>query len=296
MKEYTTNQIKCKCELENEENPYMPERARIIRKYNLTEDVRFFQVRLCNPEKVMLWTTKYRPGQFMMLSIPNVGEAPFSITSTPTRPGIFEFCIRRAGRLTNKLFQLKENDFVWLRGPFGNGFSMEKMLRKDLLFVAGGLGAAPLRSVLLYALDFRERFGKIYYLYGAKTPDDMLFKGEFIDMMEREDFDCYLTVDRDETGEWNYNIGVVTNLFKHVGEIDVENTVAVVCGPPVMYKFVVNEFLNLGIHEKNIYMTLERRMKCGMGKCGQCVVGHKYTCIDGPVFSLWDVKTIRNLI
>ncbi len=285
-----------KCEVHEEENPYVPERARIIRKYDLTNDVRFFQVRLCNHEKVMEWTTKYKPGQFMMLSIPNVGEAPFSITSTPTRPGIFEFCIRKVGRLTGKLFELRENDFVWLRGPFGNGFPVEKMRGKDLLFVAGGLGAAPLRSVLLYALDYRERFGKIYYLYGAKNPDEMLFKDEFFGMKERQDFDCYLTVDSDPTGEWPYDIGVVTTLFKYVKDIDVENTVAVVCGPPVMYKFVVQEFMKLGIHEENIYMTLERKMKCGMGKCGQCVVGHKYTCIDGPVFTLWDVKTIRNLI
>ncbi len=285
-----------KCEVPEEKNPYLPERARIIRKYDLTSDVRFFQVRLCNNEKVMEWTTKYKPGQFMMMSIPNVGEAPFSITSTPTRPGLFEFCIRKVGRLTSKLFEMKENDFVWLRGPFGNGFPVEKMAGRDLLFVAGGLGAAPLRSVLLYALDYRERFGKIYYLYGAKTPEEMLFKKEFVDMMERDDFDCHLTVDKDTVGNWPYDVGVVTTLFKYVKDIDAKNTVAVVCGPPVMYKYVVDEFLKLGINEENIYMTLERKMKCGMGKCGQCVVGHKYTCIDGPVFTLWDVKTIRNLI
>ncbi len=285
-----------RCEATEKENPYLPERARIIRKYDLTKDVRFFQVRLCDYNKAMEWTTKYKPGQFMMLSLPNVGEAPFSITSTPTRPGIFEFCIRKIGRLTGKLFELRENDFVWLRGPFGNGFPVEKMTGKDLLFVAGGLGAAPLRSVLLYALDYRERFGKVYYLYGAKTPDEMLFKDEFFGMKERQDFDCYLTVDDDPTGKWPYDTGVVTTLFKYVKNIDKEKTVAVVCGPPVMYKYVVDEFLKLGIHEENIYMTLERKMKCGMGKCGQCVVGHKYTCIDGPVFTLWDVKTIRNLI
>lgn len=285
-----------KCEIPEKENPYLPERARIIRKYDLTGDVRFFQVRLCNQTKAMEWTTKYKPGQFMMLSIPGVGEAPFSITSSPTRPGIFEFCIRKVGKLTSKLFEMKENDFVWLRGPFGNGFPVEKMGEKDLLFVAGGLGAAPLRSVLLYALDFREAFGKIYYLYGAKTPGEMLFKNEFIDMKERDDFDCYLTVDKDPDGNWPYDVGVVTTLFKYVKDIDAKNTVAVVCGPPVMYKYVVDEFLKLGIPEENIYMTLERKMKCGMGKCGQCVVGHKYTCVDGPVFTLWDVKTIRNLI
>ncbi len=284
------------CEVQKEENPYKPERARIVRKYDLTNDVRFFQVRICNPEKVMEWTTNYKPGQFMMLSIPNAGEAPFSITSSPTRPGVFEFSIRKVGRLTGKLFELKENDFVWLRGPFGNGFPVERMWGKDLLFVAGGLGAAPLRSVLLYALDNRERFGKMYYLYGAKTPEEVLFKNEFEEMLQRDDFECHLTVDKDPEGNWPYDIGVVTTQFKYVKDIDVNNTAAIVCGPPVMYKYVIQEFLELGISEENIYMTLERKMKCGMGKCGQCVVGHKYTCIDGPVFTLWDVKTIRNLI
>ncbi len=278
-----------------EENPYLPERARIVRKFDLTRDVRFFQVRICDPDKVMTWTTNYKPGQFMMVSLPNAGEAPFSITSTPSRPGLFEFCIRKVGKLTSKLFELKENDFIWLRGPFGNGFPVEMMYGKDLLFVAGGLGAAPLRSVLLYALDYRDRFGKIFYLYGAKTPDDMLFREEFFRMKERDDFECYLTVDADPTGLWPFDIGVVTSLFKYVN-VDADNTVAIVCGPPVMYKYVVDEFLKLGIPDDHIFMTLERKMKCGIGKCGQCVVEHKYTCVDGPVFTLWDVKNIRTLI
>lgn len=277
------------------ENPYIPERARIVRKYDLTKDVRFFQVRICDQEKVFQLTSKYKPGQFMMMSIPNVGEAPFSITSTPSRPGLFEFCIRKVGKLTTKLFELKENAFIWLRGPFGNGFPVEKMIGKDLLFVAGGLGAAPLRSLLLYALDNRDLFGKMFYLHGAKTPEDMLFREEFFRLKERDDFECYLTVDSDPTGVWPFEKGVVTKLFRHV-EVDGKNTAAVVCGPPVMYKYVVEEFLKLGIPDDQIFMTLERRMKCGMGKCGQCVVGHKYTCVDGPVFTLWDVKNIKGLI
>ncbi|MCD6454157.1 MAG: FAD/NAD(P)-binding protein [Candidatus Aminicenantes bacterium] len=277
------------------ENPYVPERARIVRKYDLTRDVRFFQVRICDSEKVFPMTSDYRPGQFMMISIPNVGEAPFSITSTPSRPGLFEFCIRKVGKLTSKLFELKENEFIWLRGPFGNGFPVDKMLGKDLLFVAGGLGAAPLRSLLLYALDNRDLFGRIFYLHGARTPEDMLFREEFFRLKERDDFECYLTVDEDPSGVWPFDIGVVTNLFKYV-KVNGKNTAAVVCGPPVMYKFVVEEFLKIGIPDDHIFMTLERKMKCGMGKCGQCVVGHKYVCVDGPVFTLWDVKNIKGLI
>ncbi len=278
-----------------QENPYMPERARIVRKYDLTEDVRFFQVRVCDQEKVFTLTSTYSPGQFMMISLPFVGEAPFSITSTPSRPGLFEFCIRKVGRLTSRLFELEENDFIWLRGPFGNGFPVENMMGKDLLFVAGGLGAAPLRSLLLYALDNRDLFGKLFYLHGARTPRDMLFREEFFQLKQRRDFQCYLTVDEDPEENWPFDKGVVTSLFKYV-KVNPKNTAAVVCGPPVMYKYVVQEFMKLGIPDANIYMTLERKMKCGMGKCGQCVVGHKYVCVDGPVFTLWDVKNIKGLI
>ncbi len=278
-----------------QENPYMPERARIVRKYDLTKDVRFFQVRICDQEKVFPLTSSYSPGQFMMISLPYVGEAPFSITSTPSRPGLFEFCIRKVGRLTSRLFELEENDFIWLRGPFGNGFPVENMIGKDLLFVAGGLGAAPLRSLLLYALDNRDLFGKLFYLHGARTPADMLFREEFFQLKQRRDFQCFLTVDQDPEGNWPFDKGVVTSLFKYV-KVNPKNTAAVVCGPPVMYKYVVQEFIKLGIPDANIYMTLERKMKCGMGKCGQCVVGHKYVCVDGPVFTLWDVKNIKGLI
>ena len=281
--------------LYKQENPYMPDRARIVRKYDLTEDVRFFQVRVCDQEKVFPLTSTYSPGQFMMISLPYVGEAPFSITSTPSRPGLFEFCIRKVGRLTSRLFELEENDFIWLRGPFGNGFPVENMIGKDLLFVAGGLGAAPLRSLLLYALDNRDLFGKLFYLHGARTPRDMLFREEFFQLKQRKDFQCYLTVDEDPEGNWPFDKGVVTSLFKYV-KVNPKNTAAVVCGPPVMYKYVVEEFIKLGIPDANIYMTLERKMKCGMGKCGQCVVGHKYVCVDGPVFTLWDVKNIKGLI
>ena len=282
-------------EAEFQKKAHVPERARIIRKQDLTDDVRFFQIRYTDDEVVYPLTSTYRPGQFMMMSIPTAGEAPFSINSTPTRPGLLEFCIRNVGRLTGKLFELRENSFVWLRGPFGNGFPVDQMQDMNLLFVAGGLGVAPLRSLLLYALDNRDHFREIYYLHGARTPEDMLFREEFFLMKGREDFHCFLTVDNDPTGSWPFNKGVVTSLFKSI-DIDGENTYAVVCGPPVMYKFVVAEFLRIGIPDDQIFMTLERRMKCGMGKCGQCVVGHKYSCVDGPVFTLWDVKNIEGLI
>lgn len=277
-----------------EANPYAPECARIVRRYSLAEDVKFFQIRLCDMKRAMNFT--YKPGQFVMLTVPGIGEAPFSISSTPSRPGLLEFGIRKVGKVTNALFELKENATVGLRGPYGNGFPLEKMEGNDLIVVVGGLGAVPLRSLILYALDNRDKFGELYFLYGAKTPKDMLFREEFLALRERDDFKCLLSVDRDEKGIWPCYTGVVTSLFKHIKEIDPKKTMAAVCGPPVMYKYVIDDLLKLFIPKHQIFMTLERRMKCGVGKCGHCVIGYVYTCIEGPVFTYWDVIHLRELI
>jgi len=275
-------------------NPFLPEPARIVRMYPLTDDVRFFQVRLADMDKALSF--RYRAGQFAMISILGAGEAPFSISSTPSRPGLLEFCIRQVGTVTNALFRLKENDLVGLRGPYGNGFPVERMKDKDILIVMGGLGAAPLRSVLLYCLDNRDQFRRVILLHGAKRPAEMIFREEFFDLKKREDLECYLSVDKDDTGNWTDNIGVVTTLFPLIKDIDPGNTYSLVCGPPVMYKFVLEELVKLGIPKDQILMTLERRMKCGVGKCGHCAIDYIYTCLDGPVFSYWDVIHMRELI
>lgn len=275
-------------------NPFFPEPARIVRAYNLTQDVRFFQVRLVDMEKALSF--RYRPGQFAMISVLGAGEAPFSLSSTPSRPGLLEFCIRKVGTVTNALFRLRENSLVGLRGPYGNGFPIEAMESKDILIVVGGLGAAPLRSVLLYCLDNRDQFGRVIVLYGAKRPAEMIFREEYFDLKKRVDLECYLAVDADDTGTWTENIGVVTTLFPKVKDINPANTYALVCGPPVMYKFVIRELVKLSIPKHQILMTLERRMKCGVGKCGHCAIDYIYTCLDGPVFTYWDVLHMRELI
>ncbi len=277
--------------VKEEINTLKPEPMRVVRRYLLTEDVKFFQVRPVDIERAM--TLSYKPGQFMMISLAGVGEAPFSISSTPSRPGLLEFCIRKVGKLTEKLFELKENSIIGVRGPYGNGFPVEKIEGHDVLIVVGGLGAAPLRSLLLYCLDNRDRFGKVYFLYGAKRPSEMLFLQEYMELMQRDDLECLLTVDNDDTGNWCCHVGVVTELFKYVEGINPENTYAAVCGPPVMYKYVIDEFLKLGIPKHQILMTLERRMHCGIGKCGHCAIGPIYTCLDGPVFTYWDVLHMR---
>jgi len=275
-------------------NPFLPEPARIVRMYPLTEDVKFFQVRLVDIEKSLSF--QYRPGQFAMISVLGAGEAPFSISSTPSRPGLLEFCIRQTGTVTRAIFNFKENDLIGVRGPYGNGFPIEKMEGKDILIVMGGLGAAPLRSVLLYCLDNRDLFGRVILLHGAKRPGEMIFLQEFLDLKKRSDLECYLTVDQDDTGQWVDNVGVVTTLFPQLKEINPNQTVALVCGPPVMYKFVIQELLKLNIPKDQILMTLERRMKCGVGKCGHCAIDYIYTCLDGPVFTYWDVIHMRELI
>lgn len=277
-----------------EVNPFLPEPARIVRTYPLTEDVRFFQVRFVDMKRALGFA--YKPGQFAMLSVLGAGEAPFSISSTPSRPGLLEFCIRRAGTVTNALFRLKENSLLGLRGPYGNGFPVEAMREKDILIVVGGLGAAPLRSVLLYCLDNRDQFGRVVVLYGAKRPAEMIFREEYLALKKRDDLECHLAVDGDDTGQWTENIGVVTTLFPLLKDINPSNTYALVCGPPVMYKYVIRELVNLNIPKHQILMTLERRMKCGVGKCGHCAIDYIYTCLDGPVFTYWDVLHMRELI
>jgi sulfhydrogenase subunit gamma (sulfur reductase) len=277
-----------------ETNPFTPEPARIVRTYHLTDDVKFFQVRFVDMEKALSF--KYKPGQFAMLSVLGTGEAPFSISSTPSRPGLLEFCIRRAGTVTNALFRLQENSLVGLRGPYGNGFPVEEMKGKDIVIIVGGLGAAPLRSVLLYSLDNRDKFGRVAVLYGSKRPAEMIFRDEYFALKQRDDLECYLTVDTDDTGKWPEKTGVVTMLFPHLKKTDAQNTYALVCGPPVMYKYVIRELVKLNIPKNQILMTLERRMKCGVGKCGHCAIDYIYTCLDGPVFTYWDVIHMRELI
>jgi NAD(P)H-flavin reductase len=233
----------------------------------------------------------------MSLSIPGSGEAPFSITSSPTRKGIIEFAIRKVGQFTEKLFTLKDGDLLGLRGPFGNGFDIDKCIDKNVIIVAGGLGAVPLRSLLLYILDNREQFGRLIYLYGARNVGEILYRDDFFELLNSDQIELYLTVDESNKGyEDIVRQGRVTELFSKIGKIDPRSTVASVCGPPIMYKFVVQELLNLQLYKNDIFLSLERRMKCGVGKCGHCIIDYVYTCVNGPVFTYWDVLRMKDLI
>jgi len=275
------------------DNIYQPSLARIVRILPQIKEHRLFQLRFEDPE--MRRSFSHRPGQFVELSVVGTGEAPISISSSPTRPGVIELCVRKIGRVTEALFRLPLDFLVGVRGPYGNGFPMEEMENNNLLLVAGGLGMAPLRSLLWYALDNRSQFKEIILMFGAKIPEEMLFKYELLTLLDRTDMKCLLTVDKDEEGTWPAQVGVVTKLFDFV-EVDPETTYAAVCGPPVMYKFVLKKLLERNFSKDRILMSLERRMKCGVGKCGHCIIGYKYTCIDGPIFTYWDAINLPEMI
>ncbi len=275
---------------------YAPEMASLVSVEQVTETEKLFTIAL--PEGRNLG---HDPGQFVMVSVLGVGEAPISITSSPSRSnGTFELCVRRVGDVTNALHAMQPGDKMGIRGPFGNGFPIEKMRGKDMLFAPGGLGLAPLRSLINQVLDERGSFGRVMVLYGAKRPAELLFLGELEDWATCSDVECHYTVDcLDETWEgsnaFTCSEGVITTLFPNV-TVDPRNTIAVTCGPPIMYRFVLKEFLGKGIPETQIYLSLERRMKCGVGKCGHCQINGLYCCQDGPVFNYADVKGVEEAL
>jgi sulfhydrogenase subunit gamma (sulfur reductase) len=276
------------------ENPYLPAPARIMRATNLLPDVRLYDVRFVDSSLAEAFT--FRPGQFVMLSVVGVGEAPFSLPSPPTRRGFFQLAIRRAGVLTDYLFErIREGDVVGIRGPLGNGFPVEQFEGKDVLLVAGGLGMVPLRGLLNYLIDLRHKFERVTLLYGSRSPDQVLFSEELQSLARRGDAEVLLSVDRDLGLPWDGRRGVVTELLDDI-EVDVPRTYAVACGPPVFYKFMLERLVKMGFGKDRIFISLERRMECGIGKCGHCAVGYTFTCLHGPVFRYWDAMNLPELI
>jgi sulfhydrogenase subunit gamma (sulfur reductase) len=269
---------------------FEPVPARIVKIVPHTALEKVFTIEL--PDGLSLG---HRPGQFVEVSILGVGEAPISISSSPSRSnGAFELCVRKVGDVTNAIHRLKPGSFLGIRGPFGRGFPIEKFRGKDMLFAPGGLGLAPLRSLINQVLDERAMFGRVLILYGARNPSEMLFKDELARWANRSDIELLTTVDKgDET--WKGNVGVITTLFRQIS-INPRNTVAVTCGPPVMYRFVLMEFFGKGISEGNIYLSLERRMKCGVGKCGHCQINNVYACQSGPVFPYSEIKGLEEAL
>ena len=270
-------------------NPYRPWPARITSITDLTEHEKLFEFRLVDDR--IREAFHHQPGQFVELSLFGVGEAPISISSSPTKQGFIELCIRRAGTFTEALHKMQCGDIVGIRGPFGRGFPIDDMRGHDILLVAGGLGIAPLRSLINNIHDERSDFGKVTIIYGSRSPSEVMFRNQFEMWKHRKDFELHLTVSHPDP-TWDGEVGVVTVPFAQL-EIDPGNTFGAVCGPPVMYRFVIDEMSKKGIDYDHIYCSFERHMKCGMGKCGHCQIGHQYVCIDGPVFNYWEAKNIQ---
>ena len=266
---------------------YVPRLATIIKKQTMTANETLFEIKLDDGSVL-----GHKPGQFVEVSVFGIGEAPISISSPPTKKDSFELCVRKLGSVTTNLHKLNVGDKVGIRGPFGNGFDAEALKGKDLLFVAGGLGLAPLRSLFNYVLDNRKEYGQISLLYGCKEPRELLFTDELLALANRNDVDYKPTVNWcPENETWSGNVGVITTLIPLV-DFDPEKTYAVICGPPIMYKFVIADLKSRNVPDDHIILSLERRMKCGVGKCGHCQINHVYVCKDGPVFNYSKIKGI----
>lgn len=271
--------------IELKDSTYQIKKGRILRAKQMTEMEKFFEIALSKGENL-----NHDPGQFVEVSILGVGEAPISISSSPTKRGSFELLVRNAGKVTAAMHKLEAGDEVGIRGPFGKGFPVRILEGNDLLFVAGGLGIAPLRSLINYVIDNRRDFGKVHILLGCKSPKDMLFGDEVSEWEKRLDVNFNCTVDHADP-DWKGNVGLITSLIPGV-DIDPLRTFGVVVGPPVMYKYVIVELLKKDIPERQILVSLERHMKCGVGKCGHCQINNLYCCQDGPVFFYDKTKEI----
>lgn len=235
----------------------------------------------------------YLPGQFMMVSVPHCGEAPISFSSSPSRSGYFSLTIRKAGKLTTAIHELQVGDMIGLRGPYGNPFPMEELKGQNLLFVAGGIGMAPLRSVVEFCVDNRDDYGDITVLYGCKTPDEFCFQGDLDEWSGKGLIKVKYTVDA-ACEVWNGCVGMVTGLLDDISFTGSQSK-ALVCGPGIMIRFVVERLLQMGLDKTSILTTLERRMKCGIGICGHCHYDSKLICVDGPVFNVSSLPNLETL-
>lgn len=270
---------------------YSPEQGTIIKVEEMTEHEKFFEIELEEGREL-----GNLPGQFVQLSMFGIGEAPISISSSPTKENknTFEICVRKVGVFTSALHGLKEGDKIGVRGPFGTPFPIDDLKGNDLIIVAGGLGIILLRSLVNFVIDKRRDFGDITILLGCKQPKDRLFNDEIDKWQRSTDINYVCTVDKADP-EWKGNLGVITTLIPGV-DIDVNRTYAVVVGPPIMYKFVIQKLLEKGLSDRQIVLSLERRMKCGLGKCGHCQINDKYVCQDGPTFTYGQIKGMEEAL
>jgi NAD(P)H-flavin reductase len=258
---------------------YLPHLATITGIRQETPDTATFALRLDEPGVARRFS--YTPGQFVQVSVFGVGECPISIASNPLKGGGLELCIRAVGRVTRAIHSLEVGQKIGIRGPFGNGFPIERIKRRDVLIIAGGIGIAPLRGLIGLILQRRKEFGKLEILYGARDPGQLCFRGEYRGWRGTRT-QLYLTVDKAHEG-WKGKVGLVPEILREIGPSP-QGKVAITCGPPVMIRLVLDELFRMGYKGEQVLMTLELKMKCGVGKCGRCNIGPRFVCMDGPVF------------
>jgi len=268
--------------------------AEITSVYPLTPDEKLYQIQIIDP--VARRDFAFQAGQFVMLELPGIGEAPFSISSAPSRRGDLELCIRAVGNLSKFLDRVERGTRVGISGPYGSSFPVEAMVGGDVIFVAGGLGIVPLRSPLAVVLENRSRYGLVDLVYGAKSPAELLFTYQY-QGWQQFDVNLGITVDRPDEA-WVGASGLITGLLERqlAGRDLAHRTSAIVCGPPVMFKFVCDLLIRAGMPMQRIFVSLERRMHCGRGKCCRCNIGSTYTCKQGPVFDYWTVMNLKEAI
>jgi len=267
-------------------NPYEPIKAKV--DDIITESSTIKTLRLIPEEDF-----SFKAGEFIELTVPGVGEAPFTPSSSPYNTDSIDVTVMEVGRVTKKIHNMKKGDITGIRGPLGKGYPVDQFRGKEVLLLGGGVGMAPVRSLLLELIHDTSRFEKIYLCYGAKTPSDIIYKDQFKDWKKTKGLKVLRTVDEPEEN-WEECVGVATVLLEKI-DINVDNSVAIVCGPPIMMKFGTFSLLDIGFKPENIYLSMERNMSCGFGKCGHCALGKYYVCKDGPVFTYDQIKDIPEI-
>jgi len=281
----------CTCGEEIQKNSiYLPEVAKLTSKKKMTDVDSFFEFELLGR------SLGHLPGQFAEISIPGIGEAPISVSSPPSDDSKFEMVIRNTGTVTNAIHSLSVGDKIGIRGPFGTSFPMNNLKGKNLLFITGGIGLVPARSAIQYALQNRADYKDVTILFGCKDPGQRLFTDEIEEWKNRNDVTFLETVDTCNGSDWKGNVGVITTLLPKLENIDPLETYAIVVGPPIMYKYVIMGLHDMEFSDKKIIVSLERRMKCGVGKCGHCQMDNIYVCQDGAVFYYDDIKHLKEAI
>ncbi len=267
-------------------NPYRPIEAAVLAVITETPTIKTIRFKPKEP-------FTFKTGQFIELTVPGVGEAPFTPSSRPSVKEEMEVTVMRVGKVTEKVHQLKEGDIVGVRGPLGRGYPVDEFKGKEILVVGGGCGLAPLRSLMYELFERSGEFKKLFYRGGCKTPQEFLYKEEIDGWAQRRDLNLRLTVDKGDTS-WTGNVGVVTTILDDV-KMDFPRAIAIVCGPPIAMKFSTKKLLEMGFKDENIYLSMEKNMSCGIGKCGHCRIGTYYACKDGPVFTYAQIKDFHDI-